>query len=147
VRRDQLAQLFNGAVAPGVYRLTGRIPCALLAEGADHFGWRFFYIDGSSVLDKATFLPAAAEAMDFPSYFGHNWDAFEEMVNDLSWAPGAGYLLLYDDVAHFATYAPAEWAVALDILQNAIANWRTQGLPMIVLLRRGGSALSELPRL
>jgi hypothetical protein len=147
VRRDKVAQLFSGAVAPGVYRFTGRIPHAALAAVADPFGWRFFHIDGSRVLDKSTFLAAAAAALDFPAYFGHNWDAFEEMVNDLSWTSGAGYLLLYDDVAPFATHAPDEWAVALDILQQAVANWRTQGVPMIVLLRRGSSRVARLPRL
>jgi hypothetical protein len=147
VRRDEVAQLFTGAVAPGVYRFTGRIPRARLAEVADQFGWRFFSIDGANVFDKATFLQATAEAMGFPSYYGHNWDAFEEMVNDLSWAPGAGYLLLYDDVARFANNAPSEWTVALDILHHATANWHTQGLPMMVLLRRGGSGLKGLPRL
>jgi hypothetical protein len=147
VRRDEVGQLFTGAVAPGVYRFTSRIPHAALAAVAGHFGWRCFHIDGSRILDRSTFLAAAAAALDFPAYFGHNWDAFEEMVNELSWAPGAGYLLLYDDVAPFATHAPDEWAVALDILQHAVANWRTQGVPMIVLLRRGGSRLRGLPHL
>lgn len=147
MRRDQLAQLFSGAVASGVYRLAGRLPRAVLATAAQHAGWRFFYIDGSSVIDKATFLAAAAQAMGFPSYFGQNWDAFEEMINDLSWVPGTGYLVLYENFAGFATHAPDDWAVALAILQHAAANWRLQGIPMIVLLRRGGRRSAGLPRL
>lgn len=147
MRAGDLAQIFAGAVAPGVYRFAAQIPPAVAAAAAEKYGWRFFYIDGRTVFDKSTFLATAAQAFGFPLYFGHNWDAFEEMVNDLSWAPGAGYLLLYDDVANFATNAPDEWAVALDILHHAVATWRAQGLPLIVLLRRLGreaTALSSL---
>ena len=66
-----------------------------------------------------TFLLAAGQALAFPGYYGRNWDAFEEMVNDLSWLPAAGYVILYDYVYRFAAAQPEAWQVALAILQSA----------------------------
>ncbi|MEH2455353.1 barstar family protein [Nostoc sp.] len=31
-----------------------------------------------------TFLSKSAEAMQFPTYFGANWDAFDEFITDLT---------------------------------------------------------------
>jgi len=34
-------------------------------------------------------------ALEFPTYFGHNWDAFSDCITDLSWLQaGAGIVLL-----------------------------------------------------
>jgi hypothetical protein len=29
-----------------------------------------------------------------PDYFGNNWDALEECLHDLTWAPASGYVLI-----------------------------------------------------
>lgn len=34
------------------------------------------------VFEKSTFLPALAEVCNFPSYFGHNWDAVWDCLTD-----------------------------------------------------------------
>ncbi|MEZ4557758.1 MAG: barstar family protein [Caldilineaceae bacterium] len=71
-------------------------------------GWRAFYVDGAAVMDKASFLDAFAVALGFPSYFGQNWDALEECLTEMTWAPGTGYVILWDDVANFADAAPEQ---------------------------------------
>lgn len=40
-------------------------------------------LDGSSIRTKAAMLDALAKVMDFPDYFGHNYDALADLVNDL----------------------------------------------------------------
>jgi hypothetical protein len=35
-----------------------------------------------------------ATALQFPDYFGENWDAFDECITDLEWLPADGYVLL-----------------------------------------------------
>ncbi len=35
------------------------------------------------VLDKETLLTSVAKACDFPSYFGHNWDALWDCLTDI----------------------------------------------------------------
>jgi len=131
----KLEPIFSGEKTPGIYRLTSRAkPSNVLTEVADH-GWQGFYIDGRSVADKETFLQAGAKAMQFPAYFGHNWDAFEECATELAWLPSPGYVLLYDKMARFANGAPEEWNTARSILENTVAYWQSQSVPFFVLLR------------
>ena len=125
------------AVPPGIYTLSSRARASTIVQAVERRGWRCFYLDGRQIEDKAAFLAVSAQAMRFPSYFGHNWDALEECLTDLAWAPAPGYVLLYDDVARFATTHPAEWATARAILADAITHWRALGIPMYVLLRGG----------
>ena len=35
-----------------------------------------------------------ASAMQFPDYFGNNWDALDECLGDMDWLPAEGYLLV-----------------------------------------------------
>lgn len=132
---------------PGVYRFISRArPQPILAMITD-WGWHAGYINGRFVNDKQTFLMAAGQAMAFPDYYGRNWDAFEEMVNDLSWITAAGYALLYDNAYRFAAAQPEAWQVALSILQSAANNWQAEGIPFYVLLRQSGHWNRHLPKL
>ena len=73
--------------------------------------------------------------MQFPAYFGHNWDAFEECVTELTWLPAQGYVLFYDKMARFANAQPKEWVTAQSILEETITYWQKQSVPFYVLLR------------
>jgi hypothetical protein len=140
-------EIMRGAPNPGVYRLRTEARAAAILEALTEHGWRTFYLDGSQIRDKAGFLAATAAALDFPTYFGHNWDAFEEMVNDLSWAPAPGYVLLYDEAGEFACADPERWAVALDILTETARQWAAAGKPFYVLLRHTQGCVSGVARL
>jgi hypothetical protein len=147
MKATRLTSLFTGVIRPGVYDFRSRVsPAQLLAMAADR-SWRGFYLDGNTIHDKASFLQACAQSMAFPSYFGYNWDAFEEVITELAWAPARGYLLLYDDARHFAAQSPKDWAIARSILQDAVVDWQQRGVPFIVLLRRPGIAFSGFPAL
>src|SRR6266478_2963181 len=47
-----------------------------------------------------------AAALQFPCYFGENWDAFDECLSDLEWLPADGYLLLVTQSAHLLEAEP-----------------------------------------
>ncbi|HHY55368.1 MAG TPA: barstar family protein [Chloroflexi bacterium] len=133
----------------GLYRWLPPVEMLALAEGVEQLGWRLFQLDGRRARDKASFLQAAAAVMHFPDYFGRNWDAFEECINDLSWAPAHGYVLVYEHVWWLACEQPAAWRMARAILQDACRNRASQATPFLVLLRQthGCSGVDAVLRL
>ena len=44
--------------------------------------------------DKEQLLAAIARELEFPTYFGMNWDALDECLVDMSWRPSGGYVLV-----------------------------------------------------
>ena len=75
------------------------------------------------IASKSELLATLASHIDFPDYFGGNWDALEECVGDLSWlSPGRVVLAhvdipLINDVANARTY--------LAILRDAVHKMST----------------------
>ncbi len=130
------AGVYEGAGLPSAL---GRVrPTALLRQAAQ-CGWRAVYLDGQEIASKADILGACAQALSFPEYYGSNWDALEECLRDLSWAPTQhGYLLLYDHAERLARAAPEDYAVAHDILRSAVDYWRATATPLVVILLSSG---------
>ena len=64
-----------------------------------------------------------ARALEFPDYFGHNWDALEECLADLEWLPAKGYILLITDAAHLLPDDEEEYETFLEILRDAGEAW------------------------
>ncbi|HMP29122.1 MAG TPA: barstar family protein [Saprospiraceae bacterium] len=40
-------------------------------------------IDGAQCKTKSELFDTFCKTLDFPDYFGNNWDSFEEIINDL----------------------------------------------------------------
>jgi RNAse (barnase) inhibitor barstar len=135
--------LLSGEAKAGLYRLNSRASTNRLCREAGQAGWQCAAVDGRAIHDKASFLAAFAEALHFPSYFGHNWDAFEEVLHDLpdvKTVGTRGTAIIYDHADRFAQAQPAEWATARDILTEATQSWRKAGMPLLVLLRGARTA-------
>jgi RNAse (barnase) inhibitor barstar len=131
-----LQDLLAGGTPPGVYRFLGRAAPETITGLAEAAGWRCFHVDGTQIASKPALLEATAAAVDFPAYCGRNWDALEECLRDLSWAPAKGYLILWDDARVLAKADPRAFATAADILRSVSEYWQSKGIPFVVLLRR-----------
>lgn len=141
---DKLLAILNGELSPGLYRVTTDVNIDELSSLCQEYGFQLFYINGKDITSKAEFLQAAAETMNFPDYFGDNWDAFTDCISDLSWLSAAGYILLYTQPDNFANNDPSEWSIALDVFQEAVEYWRETDTPMYVLFSRDNLVLDEL---
>lgn len=133
--------------AGGLYQVSGRVPLVTLRRQIARAGVRPAVLDGDAITDKSSLLRACADALAFPAYFGHNWDALADCLTDLSWLPAPGHAIVYDHPAPLIRRAPADWAVALDIFQDAAAYWRAAGEPFVVLLRRTAGLTPAIPHL
>ncbi len=80
---------------------------------------------GTHCQTSADFFREVEARLQFPNYFGHNWDAFEECINDLEWLSAQHYvfgisqsdLLLAKDESRLATF--------VSILSDAADAWPT----------------------
>jgi RNAse (barnase) inhibitor barstar len=94
-----------------------------------------FFINGDNIIDKQTFLKEFADQLNFPEYFGFNWDAFSDCITDLSWLePESSFLIIYKNSHNFRSHSPEEWKVANEILLEAMDYWNQQGKPMMIIL-------------
>ncbi len=132
--------LLTGGVPPGIYRIPSRASLRAVQQAAGQHGWRVYRIMGRRITDKQAFLSEAARSLHFPKYFGHNWDAFEESLNDLAYDTAERTLVLFDHAGRFAVAEPEEFATALDILRSAVEARRTSDAPLVVLLQGAARA-------
>lgn len=78
--------------------------------------------------DKATLMRNIAAALQFPDWFGANWDALEDCLSDLSWLSASGYLLLIEDAQ-----PGDDLGVLIDVLRSAAEWWRDRGKPFVAI--------------
>ena len=65
-------------------------------------------------MDPADLFSGIARALDFPDWFGANWDALADCLGDLSWRGGAGHVLM------FARYPDGDArGILLDVLRSS----------------------------
>lgn len=100
-------------------------PVLAVVSGEEVAKRKFFIVclDGSEMLDEQGVFESFYDGFRFPSYFGHNWDALEECIRDLSWIDAERYMLCIlnaervlerDDVDNLSTFreillAAGEW--------------------------------------
>jgi hypothetical protein len=80
------------------------------------------------------------ERLQFPDYFGHNWDAFEECVRDLSWLPPGPVVLRHRDLPLAGDLANQR--VYLEILRDAVEKRHAvpgQVIPDLIVIFPPGS--------
>lgn len=64
-----------------------------------------------------------ARALEFPDYFGHNWDALEECLADLGWLPAKGYVVLITEAQSVIPHDDEEYETLLEVLNDAGEAW------------------------
>jgi len=77
----------------------------------------------SSIRSKQKLMRILAAQLRFPSYFGHNWDALEECLRDLSWLPVGSVQIRHRDLP----LAPGseERRLYLQVLRAAAGWWQS----------------------
>jgi len=113
---------------------------------ADHIaippGFVVKELHGRKCHTKAGLLGEFARILDFPDYFGKNWDAFEECVTDLQWLPAPGYLFIVTEAEQVLRDRDEEYETFLKILEESGKVWATEQdvrpeIPFHVLLTVG----------
>lgn len=133
-KRDPRGGVYRADTAEGVLRAAKKL--------------RVARIDLAGARDKAALLQAVARALEFPSWFGANWDALEDCLTDLSWHKATGHVLLIEGAAQLP---PDDLGVFRDVLESAAAYWTERGAergaerahPFIAVFVGGEASLPE----
>jgi RNAse (barnase) inhibitor barstar len=140
-----VSEVLKDSESAGVYALSDAALMREIEEAARELKYAFFPIQGGDIRNKDDFLNSIARVMDFPDYFGANWDALEDCLTDLLWVNADGYVIAYKDVSTFASGDPDGFATALDIFRASAEHWRSQGRGFFVLLAGAGAEGMGLP--
>ncbi|HEY6084511.1 MAG TPA: barstar family protein [Nitrospira sp.] len=86
-------------------------------------GFSMTVLKGSKCRSAAGLFAEFARALEFPEYFGHNWDALEECLADLEWLPAKGYVLVLTEAEHVLPRDEEDYATFLEVLSDAGEAW------------------------
>ena len=137
-----LAGLLAHRADPGIYRWHGAFEVDDVRHTVEHAGWRFAEIDGWHAPTKAEFLAAIGKALDFPDYYGQNFDALADCLADVV---SEGWVLLWDGWGPLAREDERAFSVALSVLGGRVN--ADKGGRFAVLLRGDGPEPASVPSL
>lgn len=80
-------------------------------------------VQGKKCGTSSNLFDEFAQALAFPDYFGHNWDALEECLADLEWLPAKGYIILIADAQAVLPDDEEEYETLLEVLDDAGEAW------------------------
>lgn len=118
---DDLHKRLRDVHEAGVYRLN--CTADVLREATRDAEFMLLELDLSHVHNKGELLAAMAESVGAPEWFGNNWDALADALQDLSWKPAPGYVVLLRD----ANLPGGDEETLSNILLEASAYWEMQG--------------------
>ena len=102
---------------------------ALLA--LNHNGTVVRFARGKKAGNVADFFDEFSAALQFPFYFGENWDAFSDCFDDLSWLNArAGVIVVFTDSLHLLKAATAKDVTTLkNVLKETCEHRNGKGKP------------------
>jgi len=95
------------------------------------------------VRDKPALLEAVARVLEFPGWFGGNWDALEDCLTDLGWREAAGHVLVFEGTQGLPR---DDFGVLIDVLSSAAEYWAGRGRPFFAVIVDGPATLPPLMR-
>ncbi|MDR2016723.1 MAG: barstar family protein [Burkholderiales bacterium] len=118
----------------GVHPLQTSGAVTRLTKACEASSLRYFVVDIADVHNKTQLLDRLAEALEFPDYFGHNWDALYDVLCDEAWFGNNGVVLHLKHTASFGKLAADDWLTLRETFDEAIDYWRSSDLPFWVFI-------------
>jgi hypothetical protein len=81
-------------------------------------------IRGKRCLDEDSLHQEWAAALQFPYYYGHNWDALDECINDLHWLKGKQYLFCITNIDSVLKNDLSSLKTFFYLLKTTTMTWR-----------------------
>ncbi|MEU0142028.1 barstar family protein [Streptomyces albidoflavus] len=109
-----------------------RLRAEELVEAANLRGLGVFRLDGARMTNQAKLFREFKIKLQFPQYFGENWNALDECLADLDWLDWGGYLLVIE--SGDSILCDEEMGVREmlgELLENLSGEWSDSDPPVI----------------
>jgi RNAse (barnase) inhibitor barstar len=93
---------------------------------------------------EATLLQLGA-TLDFPNWYGANFDALYDCLTDPTWQPAKGHVLLINGLGHLRKTAPTDFATLIEVLQAVAEARRAMNTPFWALIDTPARGIPKLP--
>ena len=134
----KLLQRLKDASRSGVYRVERADEVLDATRGGSP---RTTRVSLRGARDKMELLSRIARSLQFPAWFGANWDALEDCLTDLSWLEADGHVLLIEDMSGL----PADdFGVLRDVLSSCAQYWAGRDKSFIAVFVNGPASLPPL---
>jgi hypothetical protein len=118
----KLIERLEDAARSGVYRSIRADEIVEAARGSELAVARIAFAG------KETLLRDVAQALQFPKWFGGNWDALQDCLGDLSWSQARGHILVVEDAK-----AGDELDIFIEVLRSSAQYWVSRGRPFFAV--------------
>jgi Barstar (barnase inhibitor) len=132
--KDRIAEILNGDVYPSVYLLDVALTIKEIERLKQDKGTKVFAIDGDRIVDSPSLFQEFATVMQFPEYFGHNWDALKDCLTELDGHEVDRYIMTIDKLDRFIANDISQWTNFLDVCKSVVEYWQDTETPVYILL-------------
>ncbi len=92
-------------------------------------GFTVVDIRASAVHAERDLVAVLGRSLQFPEYFGNNWDALDECLADLSWLPAGGYVVCFYGAEQIWRDMPRSLGKLVSAWLFAAERWSKQDVP------------------
>lgn len=112
---------------------------------AEHAGLARWHADLAGVKTKEGLLERLAATLAFPEWFGHNFDALNDVLAELAWEQERGAVFTLTGCGEFANADPESFETFLEVLDNVAETCYDEDLPFWVFVEGVDPEAFDLP--
>jgi RNAse (barnase) inhibitor barstar len=133
-------------IDPGEAGVFVRPPdAAALDAAAERAGLTRWTVDLGGVRTKEALLATLAERLEFPEWFGANWDALNDVLAERAWEQSRGVVLTLERCGELAHADPETFETALEVLDSVAEGCYDEDIPFWVLVDGVDAEAFDLP--
>jgi RNAse (barnase) inhibitor barstar len=126
--------IFDSYLNSGVYNAGIVRKNSIIKKIVAKNGLNYSVIDTKKVTNKTDFLKIVARSLDFPAYFGTNWDALNECLTDMSWKPARGYVIVFTNFRAVRENLGSDIKILEKIFDSSLQYWKKQRIGFYIIL-------------
>ncbi len=136
--------LLKNADASGVYFLPAPRRAAI-ESSSNRLHFKVLTADIAEYSSAEAVLFQLGSALNFPIWYGSNFDALFDCLTDPDWEPAKGHVLLISGISRLRTTDPDDFATLLEVFQAAAEAHREMQSPFWILIDSPARGIPTFP--